>query len=437
MNLNVVPKLFSKTVGNVVKAGEKITGAKGISFAAPENAKTYDFMTGFGKKGDFQHYVFKDDNGNVVRLYTRYDKGNNRFTDEITDIDISHGTINTKRERVNIAPDATSSVDEVKHSSMLTLIVPGGRKHVYQRSFMTMTPKGDRGGLELLQSGEKPVGFSHKYNWDGAPTQIEYKNALGQKLDLTEEEKMYLPFIHRNYILYNNNGQIALATEDFTKGRVQEKINLAQIIQEKLHDIEGILPRAKAVKCKDLHSIKTSGMTLEEYQAKTGITPLGEHLSNGQINLVIDVENQSDGLIIMDKMAHEMQHAADAIIAYKGGEAASNEAMKRVGITEEQWYKAHEAEFANGMLEEGKKFIQKVIDKKGLAQKGTPEYEKAVDMYEAIYKTTAVKDLKSIEQHDNLDIEKRAINREFQQMTFVQSIVEKAANFLAPFIKTQ
>ena len=58
-------------------------------------------------------------------------------------------------------------------------------------------------------------------------------------------------------------------------------------------------------------------------------------------------------------------------------------------------------------------------------------------MYEAIYKTTAVKDLKSIEQHDNLDIEKRAIDREFQQMTFVQSIVEKAANFLAPFIKTQ
>ncbi len=202
------------------------------------------------------------------------------------------------------------------------------------------------------------------------------------------------------------NGQNVVASTDFTTEGAQKKINLAQIIQEKLHNIEGILPRAKAVETKDLQLIKSTDMTPEQFFAQKGFLPKGEHLGNGQINLVTNVDNNSDGILILDMISHEMQHAADAIKMYRGGEEASNEALKKVGMTIEEWNKLHETEFNGLNVEE---YIKKVIDKKGPAIKGTPEYDEAVNLYEENFRAGAFKDLTSVTQHDLLPTEQRAI----------------------------
>lgn len=443
MNLKVarnVSRLFSKSVGNTIEGGARLQGANKLSVVAPTNASTYDLIDGIGQKGKFSLYSFKDKDGNTIQHYTRYLEDDGKITDVVTDFDNSIGSYNVTRKIVDaghLKPDGSielkDTVKEVQYSSIIPQINPKDNTQLlYTKSYMTMSPNGDFGGLELLQKGQKPSGASYKYHWDGSPAEINYKNTAGKKLDLTEEEYQYLPLVSRKYIIIEQNGQPTLMTLDFTTERVNEKIGLIQLIQEKLHNIEGIMPRAKGVKTEDLHVVKTSGMTPEQWQATKGFAPNGENLGNGQINIAVDVPTNTDGAILLDLISHEMQHAADFIKMYRGGAEASNEALKRVGMTLKEYEQKHSAASA-GI--DAKSYMDKIIEKLGAAKKGTPEYDEAVDLYEMNFKTVAAKDLKSVEEHDIMELEKRAKKREYQQMEFFNQICAKFGNFLSQFIK--
>lgn len=433
----VTSKLISKVVGTSTKGGIKLQGAHGLPVLTPAEACNFDLIKGVGTRGHFSLYSFKDNNGKIIQHYTRYCDDKGKITDIITDIDKSTGCQNITRKTIDIG-NITDGVfvpqkvlKETRYSSLLPQINPVDNQLFFSKSFMRTTPHGDYGGLELLQKGKKPHGINYKYNWDGVPTKIKYRNALGQKLDLTEEEARYLPFVSRKYALIQQNNEVILATQDFTKNRVNKKIGLAQIIQEKLHNIEGIMPRAKGVKTKNLHLIKTSGMTPKQWQKEKGFVPKGENLGDGQINIATDTIENIDGVILLDLISHEMQHAADTIKMYRGGADATREALKNLGMTLEEFNVTHKAEFA-GLDANG--YIKKVIEKFGLLKKGTPEYEEAVKLYEMNFSTCSASKLKSIEHHDGLDLEQRAIQREHQQLGVYNQICQKVGAFLAYFL---
>lgn len=427
-----VTKLLSKTVGHSIEGGSKVLGERGFSIFAPANARTYDVVSGVGKRGRFQLFSFKDEGGNVVQHYTRYFKGNKQYTDVVIDTDKSTGIINRTRKTLNGTLNGNNTIEQVEHSSMLPFISPVDGKLAFQKSFMTMTPAGDVGGQEILQQSKKAAGFKYNYNWSGKPTNIEYKNTLGQKLDITETEAQYLPFINRRFCLVEQNGQQVLGTQDFTTGRVNEKIELSQVIQERLHGIkEGLLPKAKAVKQDDLVCVKMTGKSAEQLMKERGMFLDGEALPSGQINIAMDVPNGTDGIRILDRMAHEMQHEADMVAMNKGGENAAQEALNKLGKTydEAMGNVAHEHKYYDSST-----FYNKCVEQNGIFPKGTPEYDEAVKLYEMNLGATNAKDLKDLASHDTMSFEERAINREQEQMNVYTQVATKVSNFLNKLI---
>lgn len=429
---STISKLLSKTIGHQIEGGSKILGESGLSIFAPTNARTYDVVKGIGRKGKFQLFLFKDEGGNVVQQYTRYLKGKNEYTDVIIDTDKSTGIINRVKKTINGILNGNSNVEQIEHSSMLPFISPVDGKLAFQKSFMTMTPTGDFGGQEILQQGKKAAGFKHNYNWNGKPTNIEYKNTLGQKLDITETEAQYLPFINRRFCLVEQNGQQVLGSQDFTTDRVGEKIGLAQTIQERLHGIkEDLLPKAKAVTQDDLVAVKVTGKSAEQLTKERGMFLYGEALPSGQINLAVDVPNGTDGLQILDRIAHEVQHEADFIAMNKGGEDAVQEALNKLGKTYNETMNnaANEHKYYDSTA-----FYNKCVEKNGIYPKGTPEYDEAVKLYEMNLGATSVRDLTDVTAHDAMSFEQRAINREQEQMNIYTQIATKVSNFLNQLI---
>lgn len=441
MGLNItgsVSKIISRSIGNNVKGNMKISGVYNLPVTVPSNAETYNLISGIGNKGKFSVYSFRDSDGSVIQHYTRYLDGNGKITDVVTDIDTSKGCFNVTRQKIQagkLNPDSSAelcnTVEKVEHISMVPQLNSANNQIFYTKSFMTVTPKGDFGGFEHLQKGKKPAGANYKYNWDGSPAKINYRNTNGKTLELTEEEKRYLPFVNRRFIIDEQNGQPVLLTQDFTPDRVEEKIRLAQIIQEKLHNIEGIVPAIKAVKTEDLHLIKNSGKTVAQWRAQMGSVPKGENLGDGQINIAVDIPETRDGIVLLDIVAHEMQHASDFIKMYRGGKEASEEALKRVGMTSAEYMARNKKEFEGLNYKE---YVDKIYKKLGIAQKGTPEYEEAVKLYEMNYSAVPPARQKSVMQHDALPLEKRAISREHQQIDCYNRVCNKIGNFLFAFL---
>ncbi|MBR2429928.1 hypothetical protein IKB17_00495 [bacterium] len=415
INSVLLSRISNKHI-NVV--GEKILPQRGLEILAPAKAFKYDIISGNGKKGLFEQFVFKNKNNKIIQIFTRY-LNQGSLKDVISDF--------SQKDWIFDVTTRTIENEDVKtkYTSLIPVIFPN-KKAIFQKSFMEMSKNGDRGGIEILQEAKSPVGISFNYNYDCHPVELEYKNTNGKRLDITEEEARYLPLVPRKWAFIEHNGEKQCITVDFTSERVPEKIKLLQIIQEKLHNIEGVLAPIKSVEMKDLHLVKTSGKTLEQF-IEENFTPLGENLGDGHINIVTNVDNNSDGVILLKIIAHEVQHAVDNIKMYLGGIEASKEALERVGITTDEFYKAHENEFKDLDING---YIQKLYDKFGLFVKGSSEYKESVDLYELNYKSIAVKDLKSVEEHDSLPLEKRAIEREFQQINFYNKFCQKIVNFL-------
>ena len=431
---NKISKLLAPKIRQTVNSGEKILGEHGLSVFVPNNAATCDIIHGIGKKGEYQLFSFKNANGKTIQHYTRYFKDNSQYTDVITDIDNltnkGAGLFNMTRKTTNGILKGKNNIEKIEHSSMLCF--PYNDKKMAQKSFMTLTPNGDFGGQEILRQDKKPAGFKFKYNWDGKPMQIEYKNTFGQKLDLTDAERQYLPFSNRRLIFVEQNGQYVIGSQDFTTERVAEKFNLAQKIQEKFHGLkDDLLPRAKAVKQDDLVTIKMQGKTAKELEKEGKFIPYGEALPNGQINIAIDVPYGTDGVYIFDKIAHEMQHEADLVIMNSGGDEACNEALQNIGKTLEEIIVklGNQREFYDNT-----EFVQKCITQNGLFKKGTPEYKKAVKLWEMNLNTESIQNLKDEASHDAMDFEGRAIKTQKQQMDIINQISLKISNLLNQLI---
>ena len=429
---NKIAKVFPKIVGKQIEGGSKVTGKFGISVFAPENAQTYDILPGICKKGKFRTYFFRNENGDVIQQYTRYLQRNNRYTDVIIDTDKSTGIINRVKKIITGSLHGKGNIEQIEHSSMLPFISPADGKMAFQKSFMTMSPTCDFGGQEILQQGKKAAGFKYKYNWNGKPSNIEYKNTLGQKLDITETEAQYLPFVNRRFCLVEQNGQQVLGSQDFTADRINEKIGLSQIIQERVQGIkEGLLPKAKAVNQDDLVCVKMTGKSAEQLTKERGMYLDGEALPSGQINIAIDVPNGADGIRILDRMAHEMQHEADIIAMNKGGENAAKEALNNLGKT---WNEAMNSVGHEHAYYDSSDFYKKCVEQNGIFPKGTPEYNEAVKLYEMNLGATNARDLQGLTSHDAMSFEQRAINREQEQMNVYTQIATKVSNFLNQLI---
>ena len=436
IGVNTIPKVFSRYSGKLAKSGVQIFGHETLAVTAPKGADSYTYIGGTGKKGNFEHFSFRNAAGKAVRNFTRYTSQNGEIKDVTTDYETNHKYhLNAVRK---IIKNGKETVEYI--SIMVPIQQNNPKQNIFSKSFMISDENGQRGGFEGMRMGKKPVGISFNYNWDGTPADIVYKNTEGKKLELSDEETRYLPFAIRKYSKVINNGTPILVTTDFTDKHVQNKIDLVQIIQEKLHDIEGIMPRAKAVKFKDLHLVKTSGRTPEE-MLHSEFYPMAETLGNGQINLAADlaelvpnIPDPTDGFVILDKIAHEMQHSADYIAMYRGGDEAAKEAQQNLGINGDEWEKAHEYELKD-IMDSIKEYRERIIAKKGAAVKGTPEYDNAVKLCEMNYTTTAVKDLKTQAEHDEMPLEKRAIEREIQQANFYIAVCKKMSDFVTDFLQ--
>lgn len=415
---NKIAKLLQKKVGQQIES--RSIKEAGLSIFAPENARTYDFVSGIGKKGQFNIFSFKDADGNLIKRFTRYLKDDNKYTDIITNIEKNSDVINRTQQTINGSLRSSERIcDQIDYSSLLRV-----NDQKFLRSNTTLSKKGDFGGWDVLRKGRSAKGIKFDYNYDGKPTNIEYKNTNGIKLDITEEESQYLPFLPQKFNISRQNGTSKLFDTDFSTYNVQNRIKLSQIIQERFQKIkEGILPKARGIRHNDMLIVRQNRELANTLRAK-GTPYNAEAQGNGQIYLAIDIPNGTESRFVLSRMAHEMQHQAERIKSFCGGESALIDALKDLGIQSEKTTK----EYVDYFIKSNKEIYDRCVAEYGLYKKGTPEYEEAVKLWKD--RITNQHSYKSKEEHDAINWEARAVNRELEQISLLGQIKTKVRNFL-------
>jgi len=144
-------KLFTRIMNAPMEwLPETIRGSK--------KAVTYNFVSGSGKKGNFEIYSFFDKNGKLVKRNTAYNNAGN-----------------TTREIKWYTPESVQTAKSVNGE-----VKSFTRKNLYQNCFIEtniLPEKGyDTHRFVKLKAGQKPQEISYKTVWDGNVPEIEYKN---------------------------------------------------------------------------------------------------------------------------------------------------------------------------------------------------------------------------------------------------------------------
>lgn len=406
-------RLISKSVGNAVKAGTKVPLGKGEPLLPPSGAKTFDLVEGIGAKGKrFLLGIFKNKNGETLSQTTRFSNG--------TEIHIER----TANKVLN-SLDTTRTVTvngvkkNVSHTSLSGLSGSDGSVNIV-KSFTNSGNSGNYGGYELLRPGQSPRGVSYQYKYDGSPATINYKNMQGKKLNLSEEELQYLPFAtQRAGLVLNPQGQPNWLFLSFPVGNVEKEVALAQKIQERVHGIMGILPKAKVANLENISNFEHGGIC--------------DTFGTLQIKLSPKLLDKTS---ILDTMAHEVQHAADAIKGFRVTNSWLTANLGRLSKAKKyaKFFKKHD----NPAERLGAEILlrtsiprRKVFQKLGNMKIGSPEYQEAFELRKLQFQClTPEYKLASKAEHDAFPVEQRAIKREGEELNKLGQIASKILNFI-------
>lgn len=215
----------------------------------------------------------------------------------------------------------------------------------------------------------------------------------------------------------NPQGQAFFSFLPFPVGNVEKEVALAQKIQERAHGIMGILPKAK--------------VTNLENPAYGGECDV-----HGTLQILLS-SKLSDKTLILSAMAHEVQHAAEAI----KGIRASNSRITALGgslskLKKEFKFikKQHDDPIAKIGAEIALRSStprRKVFQKLGNIEMGSPEYIEALELQKQFKQTLRPEyRMATNAAHDAFPFEQRAIKRQLEEETKSAQITTKILSFI-------
>lgn len=255
-------QLFTKIAKAAIsKLGENIK--------APKGAKTYNFVSGTGQKGDFEIYTFFDDAGKIIKRNSNYINGEDR-TQIITQYN------DTATRSAKFVNGRAESVTKKKH------LFSDKERYLFSESTTTRGSAEDIQKLSFLEKGKAPQSMEVRTFWDGNAPQITYTNTSP---------------------IYNDRDKIAYlpAILDSTSLKRYEHIYKSQIKEQ---DLEDVFDTFKLIRNTDL----PNHFDIKELDDQLGVAGVFDDIK-GDVYYVVG--NRASVADEVETIAHEVQHARD------------------------------------------------------------------------------------------------------------------------------
>lgn len=254
-------QLFSKV------SGQTCIGAVFKGFHAPKNARTFDRVTGIGKKGEFDIVTFRNSDGQILKRVSRFIEDAKNEILKLKNWSYTTGDIH----------EVTAYNGVVKEHTTKTFLGYGEEILLFeQRLVNTDSGIRDYHKCARYSHGEKTRIISYETKWDGQAPKVSYQNINGK---LPDEGLEYLPLC-------------------VSPSAIPRYFHVAKA-QRKYYGLEGVIPEMKLVQFGEINH--------ENACAET-IVPAVTNPSTGQILYAKNFVSNTD---IIRSIAHEHKHADD------------------------------------------------------------------------------------------------------------------------------
>lgn len=360
-----IGQLFSRELGLSINKAVKIG-----NFKVPKKAVSYDRVTGTGSRGDFEVLTFRNKKGKIIKM-------GQSFVDEAGNS--SHIVRNYGRRNGCLRINETRFKNGQEESFSSQVLMPIANTET--KEFLGIFRRGQKivngkeiHSSEILRQGQKRKGIEYDCHWDGSPTEIRYNN-IDKKLDVSDAEFQYLPFI----------------SADLSTKRVNQKFDLIQLINEKLYGMQGIIPKLKRVTFRELNPKQTpSSISPKSYVI------YGEALPHtGQVRISDGFKKDSN--LLISYLGHEFKHADDFV---KMMQLYEPEILAKYSKQEiEQLYAQMEKAYPGTRA-----FEERCVQAKGYIYPGTEEF----DTIKRLQKSLNDYSFTNQATHDAIELEVRA-----------------------------
>ena len=241
----------------------------GENIKAPKGAKTYNFVSGTGQKGNFEIYTFFDKAGKIIKRNSNYING-----EDTTQI-------------VTQYSDSAARSAKFVNGKAESITKTNYRYGNKERCLFTQTTT-SRGSAEDVQKltyhekGKTPKSMEVRTSWDGNAPEITYTNT-NPIFDI-EDKTVYLP-----------------AILDSTSLKRYEHIYKSQIKEQ---DLEDVFDTFKLITREDL----PNHFDIKELDDQLGVAGVFDDI-RGDVYYVVG--NRTSIADEVEVIAHEVQHAKD------------------------------------------------------------------------------------------------------------------------------
>lgn len=374
-------QLFTKSLG------QSCAGARFKGFHAPKTAKTFDSVTGIGKKGRFEITSFRREDGSLMKRVSRYldDAGNETLT-------IKNWTEGWIHQVTAINRKVTESVSDI-------INVAEDKKSVaIFRNRLLNTENGTRDfhSIGFYRQGRAPREISFEAKWDGNVPDVHYKNI---KTRLPDRGLEYLPLI----------------TSESAMPRYQHVAR----VQLKEYGLEDCVPDLKLV---DVSELNCGCKSIEEAKNKLGVVTVGITTCippSGQVFIVNSLTSSEE---VISTIAHEYAHVSylSRFVRLKFNADIVNS------------YSPETVEIMKKEMPEAYNFMRKSVDKGVITKENSKDYEywhlkhlaKKLDI------NKYHKQVKTQEQHDHHPLEVGPIRKAKEEVEKFKSLLDSVIKVL-------
>jgi len=350
----------------------------------PQDSYFYDVVSGiFPDKRKFEVVNFRDKKKNLVgrQIYFQDKNKNHNVINETIQNFVSLGT-----RMLDRFVYINNRLDQELHK-----IFYDKKKFLLETS-VKIHSDADINKISLLQKGKKPVSMKYTQDWSGKAPELLYENTNGKTFK-------------------NNNTQyFPVWLYDGFATRFQELVRYIAKIQEKNHNMpSGIILEPQIVKHSSLNSTKHS-----RDEVFGVCNPF-----NGDI--YISDKGATDGIGLLDTIAHEYMHAVDI----SDGMRLQSNAETINAYTKEE-VDAIEKEFP-GYID----FFRRSITR-GIIKDDSEQGQMLLRLGDDIEKELTTK--MSKKEHDKLEAEDRAIKKAKEEEKKIDNLIIDTFKFFESFV---
>lgn len=241
----------------------------GENIKAPKGAKTYNFVSGTGQKGNFEIYTFFDDAGKILKRNSSFVNG-----DDTTQVVTQYSDAATRSAK--FVNGRAESVTKTNYR------YGNKEKCLFTQATTSRGSVEDVQKITYLEKGKAPQSIEIKTSWDGNAPEINYTKT--KPIFDSEDKTIYLP-----------------AIIDSTSLKRYEHIYKSQIKEQ---DLEDVFDTFKLITREDL----PNHFDIKDLDDKIGVAGVFDDIKGDVYYVVGNKVSIADEVEVI---AHEVQHAKD------------------------------------------------------------------------------------------------------------------------------